>query len=96
MREVSESVQVVNVSAAGIGLIAPTVPGLNRGAVVPIAYGRYVGLIQIKRVTATDDPAVSYYGAELLNPERDLSDALLGHIPEAHGVSLEDIWNHSA
>jgi len=96
MKEISESVQVVSVSVAGIGLIAPTAPGLAAGSIVPIFYDRFAGLILIRRITPTDDPAISYYGAELVNPGRDLSEALLGHVPEAHGVSLEDVWNRSS
>ena len=95
LKEVTEPVLVVNVSVAGVGLIAPTVPGLERGHIVPISYDTYRGNIQIRRMAPTDDPALTYYGAELIHPERGLSDALLGHIPESHGVSLEDLWNRA-
>lgn len=86
---------MINVSVAGMGLIAPTVPGLQRGDTVRIDYADFDGTVRVKRMAPTDDPEVTYYGVELVDPARELSDALLGLIPQAHGVSLEDIWNRA-
>ncbi len=94
-RAVDEAVRVDDVSATGIGIVATTVPGFQRGTKVPIVAHGHAGEIAIRRITPTDNPNETRYGVELLRPTRDLVEELLAQSEIAGRAELEDNWNRA-
>ena len=91
----AEEVIVDDVSAAGIGIVAPTVPSFQRGTRVHInCYGED-GNVVIRRVSPTDDPTLTRYGVELVMPSRELVEVLLAKSEVAARSELEEQWNRS-
>ena len=94
-RDVDEEVLVDDVSATGIGIVATTVPGFQRGTKVHIVAHGHDGEIAIRRITPTSDPTESRYGVELLRPTRELVEELLAQSEVAARAELEDNWNRA-
>ena len=91
--EALEPARIVNVSSTGVGLRAASVPSLRRGSIVTFECRGETGELNIRRVDDTDDPGSSYYAAELVEPSRELIEALFGQTTAAPRVLLEDLWN---
>lgn len=91
-----EKVAVLDVSASGLSVVAPTVDELPVRSVVPIRHGRHATRTVVRRVEPTDDPAITRYGLQFLDdPSPDLIDDLLSYAGAEPRQALEDTWRRS-
>jgi hypothetical protein len=94
-KQVTETVEVVDVSPSGMAVVAPTVADLPVRSVVPVDFDRFTTRVAIRRVEPTAIPGESRYGLQFLDPSPDLIEALLGFGGAAPRETLEAVWRRA-
>jgi len=94
-RQVTMSARIVNVSASGIAFRGAPNPDAPVNRVVPFTCSGLDGDMRIRRIEETEDPDELVYAAELIEPSRELMEALLGATEMAPRQRYELIWNTS-
>jgi hypothetical protein len=86
---------VLNVSVTGLQIEARTVPGLQAGMSVEISCAGHTGRVRVRRVMETERQRFSHYAAELVDPSRDLIEALLLGTEAERRAAIEGRWAES-
>jgi hypothetical protein len=68
-----QDAKVVNLSVTGAGLLAPPNDGLRVGIRVTVKIGGAIGVVQIRRMGATYDEGLVYYGVRFVVLPADFS-----------------------
>ena len=62
---------LMDISVTGAGLFAPADPEGAVGDVFIVSFNNARAVVEVRRVSTTDDPSLRYYGVEFVTMERD-------------------------
>jgi hypothetical protein len=62
---------LMDFSVTGAGLFAPADPQGAIGDVFIVSFNNARAIVEVRRVSTTDDPSLRYYGVEFVTMERD-------------------------
>ena len=86
---------VVDLSLTGARIKAPTDPVVADGSLVAIGVGDLHGVVEVRRIDAAIDPAVSLYGVQFLRLDARLQD-LINHTLSARRPDQKQWrWNRA-
>ena len=94
-RRVEERLIGLDVSVSGMRAAARTVPGLVVGSTVAVNLNDHVARARIQRVEPDEDPEVSVYGMQFIEPPADFVEALFVQAGEEPSDKAEEFWRRA-